>query len=76
MLKQMKAAGSALTQGLREEWDGYGKTGQKIVVAGSLAIAAALGATFALTKPVCPAHPLIGVGNPEFRCPPPAHQPK
>lgn len=110
MLKQMRAAGKALTEvvtagvklaagyarpltqavrkgsavavgfagelndGLKEEWHSYGKTGQRVLVAGSIAIAAGLGATFAFTEPVCPTHPIVGVGNPEFRCA--THQPK
>lgn len=76
MLKQMRAAGKALTQELRAEWDSYGKTGQRVVAGGGILIAAAMAATFAFTKPVCPTHLTVGVGNPEFRCPPPSSHPK
>jgi hypothetical protein len=67
----MKNAGKALTTGLKQEWQDYGVVGRRVVVGGSLAIAVGMGAAFAFTKPVCPAHPLIGVGNVEFRCPAP-----
>ena len=68
----------ALNDGLKEEWRSYGKTGQRVVVAGSIAVSLGLALTLSLSDPVCPAHPLIGVGNPEFRCPAPvpAAQPK
>lgn len=52
--------GKGLKVGLKEEWDGYGKTGQKVVVLGSVAIAAAIFGAGALQekvecKPVRPA---------------------
>lgn len=75
MLQQMREAGkfitkfpSALAQGLRQEWQEAGKTGQIIMVASGAAIAVTMAAVYAFTEPKCPAHPLVGVGNPEFRC--------
>jgi len=68
MLSTMRLYGKGLVQGLKSEWDAYGKVGQKILVSGGVAIAIGLGYTFSATEPKCPTHPLVGVGNPEFRC--------
>lgn len=75
MLQQMREAGKfmtefprALAQGLRQEWREAGKTSQIVMVAGGAAIALTMAAVYAFTEPKCPAHPMVGVGNPEFRC--------
>lgn len=75
MLQQMREAGKfitefprALAQGLHQEWQEYGKTGQRVLIAGGTAIALGMAAVYAFTEPKCPAHPMVGVGNPEFRC--------
>ena len=75
MLQQMREAGKfitefprALAQGLRQEWQEYGKTGQIAMVASGAAVALAMAAVYTFTEPKCPTHPLVGVGNPEFRC--------
>lgn len=75
MLQQMREAGRFMTQfprllgqELKAEWDGYGKTGQRVLIAGGTAIALTMAAVYTFTEPKCPTHPIVGVGNPEFRC--------